>query len=69
MLKYADIAFCPSHGEIYNSYKKGSLKVPKHITFTDSQGLPASEEILKRSGKVNKRHQAYKLESQFKQPV
>ncbi|AUG57522.1 MAG TPA: hypothetical protein DCE02_02415 [Ruminiclostridium sp.] len=54
MLKYADIAFCPSHGEIYNSYKKGSLKVPKHITFTDSQGLPASEEILKEVERLTK---------------
>ncbi len=47
MLEHADIAFCPSHGEIYNSYKEGYLKVPKHIVFTDNQGMSASEEILK----------------------
>ena len=33
--------------EIYNSYKEGYLKVPKHIVFTDNQGMSASEEILK----------------------
>lgn len=48
MLEYADIAFCPSHGEIYNWYKEGFLKVPKHIIFTDNQGMSAAEEILKK---------------------
>jgi HAD superfamily hydrolase (TIGR01484 family) len=52
MLEHADIAFCPSHGEIYNSYKEGSLKVSKHIVFTDNQGMSASEEILKKVEKL-----------------
>ncbi|MBF8982417.1 hypothetical protein IZY60_02585 [Lutibacter sp. B2] len=45
MLKMADYAVVPKHGEIYKFYEKGK---DDHIIFTESEGIIAAEEILQK---------------------
>ncbi|WP_088226705.1 HAD family hydrolase [Desulfosporosinus sp. FKB] len=50
LLQKADVAFAPSHGELYLQYQTGVFAAkgidPKGIQFTRTSGIGASEEIL-----------------------
>ena len=46
MLKAADLALAPAHGEIYSLYRQGTSGLEK-IRFTHGSGIEAAEEILK----------------------
>ncbi len=46
MLKAADLALAPAHGELYTLYLQGILDLKK-IKFTSKSGILAAEEILK----------------------
>lgn len=45
MLKAADLAFAPAHGELYSHYLQGISGLEK-INFTQKSGIEAAEEIL-----------------------
>ena len=45
MLKAADVALAPAHGELYSLYLQGALDLEK-IKFTRKSGIEAAEEIL-----------------------
>lgn len=46
MLKFADLALAPAHGELYALFLQGILD-PETIRFTEKSGILAAEEILK----------------------
>lgn len=45
MLKAADLAFAPAHGELYSLYRQGVSGLEK-LRFTQKSGIEAAEEIL-----------------------
>lgn len=45
MLKAADLALAPAHGELYSLYLQGTFGLEK-IRFTQKSGIEAAEEIL-----------------------
>jgi Predicted hydrolases of the HAD superfamily len=45
MLKAADFAIAPAHGELYASYKQGKADL-EGIRFTQKSGIEAAEELL-----------------------
>lgn len=45
MLKNADVALAPAHGELFSQHKQGIIEA-NTIQFTRSSGIEASEEIL-----------------------
>ena len=47
MLKVAELAIAPSHGELYALYSQGLLGLER-INFTQNHGIGAAEEILDR---------------------
>jgi hypothetical protein len=46
MLKVADLALAPAHGELYSLYLQRTPGLEK-IKFTQKNGIEAAEEILK----------------------
>lgn len=45
MLKAADLALAPAHGELYSLYRQGGVGLEK-LKFTHKSGIEAAEEIL-----------------------